>query len=48
MAWSIRFGQIEPKVLITADAYPYGGKSHDCLDRARGWCARSDRSNACR
>ncbi len=31
-----RFGQIEPKVLITADAYPYGGKSHDCLDRARG------------
>ncbi len=31
-----RFGQIEPKVLVTADAYPYGGKSHDCLERVRG------------
>jgi len=26
-----RFGQIEPKVLFTADAYVYGGKTHDCL-----------------
>ncbi len=26
-----RFGQIEPKVLITADAYSYGGKRFDCL-----------------
>ncbi len=26
-----RFGQIEPKVLITADAYNYGGKRFDCL-----------------
>ncbi|WP_374377308.1 acetoacetate--CoA ligase [Dongia sp.] len=28
-----RFGQIEPRVLITADGYWYNGKSHDCLDR---------------
>ena len=26
-----RFGQIEPVVLFTADAYHYNGKSHDCL-----------------
>ncbi|MCE5232027.1 MAG: acetoacetate--CoA ligase [Mizugakiibacter sp.] len=31
-----RFGQIAPKVLFTADAYPYGGKTHDCLDKIRG------------
>ncbi len=29
-----RFGQIEPKVLFTADGYRYGGKSHDSLDTA--------------
>ncbi|MBI2254362.1 MAG: acetoacetate--CoA ligase [Proteobacteria bacterium] len=28
-----RFGQIEPRVLITADGYWYNGKSHDCLER---------------
>ncbi len=28
-----RFGQIEPKVLLTADGYWYGGKSHDSLAR---------------
>lgn len=28
-----RFGQIEPKVLMTADGYWYGGKSHDSLGR---------------
>lgn len=28
-----RFGQIEPTVLITADAYLYAGKVHDCLER---------------
>jgi len=28
-----RFGQVEPKVLFTADAYSYNGKIHDCLDR---------------
>ena len=27
-----RFGQIEPKVLFTADAYFYNGKRFDCLD----------------
>lgn len=26
-----RFGQIEPKVLVAADGYFYGGKSHDCM-----------------
>ena len=30
-----RFGQIEPKVLITADGYFYNGKTHDCLARVR-------------
>jgi acetoacetyl-CoA synthetase len=30
-----RFGQIEPKVLFTVDAYPYGGKTHDCLGKLR-------------
>jgi len=30
-----RFGQIAPKVLFTADAYPYGGKSFDCLGKIR-------------
>jgi acetoacetyl-CoA synthetase len=26
-----RFGQIEPVVLVSVDAYHYGGKTHDCL-----------------
>ncbi|MCX7553790.1 acetoacetate--CoA ligase [Marinicella sp. S1101] len=26
-----RFGQIEPKILFTANAYEYNGKTHDCL-----------------
>lgn len=30
-----RFGQTKPKVLITADAYYYNGKAHDCLSTAR-------------
>ena len=29
-----RFGQIEPRILITTDGYFYNGKSHDCLERA--------------
>jgi len=29
-----RFGQIEPKVLFSADGYRYGGKGHDSLDTA--------------
>jgi acetoacetyl-CoA synthetase len=31
-----RFGQIEPKVLFTADGYFYNGKTHDSLDRISG------------
>ncbi|GAA3925412.1 acetoacetate--CoA ligase [Litoribacillus peritrichatus] len=30
-----RFGQIEPKVLITTDGYYYGGKTLDSLDRVK-------------
>jgi acetoacetyl-CoA synthetase len=29
-----RFGQTEPVVLVFADGYRYGGKVHDCLERA--------------
>jgi acetoacetyl-CoA synthetase len=28
-----RFGQIEPKLLLAAASYSYGGKKFDCLDR---------------
>jgi acetoacetyl-CoA synthetase len=28
-----RFGQIEPKILITCDGYYYSGKTIDCLDK---------------
>ncbi len=28
-----RFGQIEPKALVTVDGYFYGAKSHDCMDK---------------
>ena len=31
-----RFGQIEPKVLFTADGYLYDGKRYDSLERVRG------------
>ena len=31
-----RFGQIEPTVLVAADGYVYGGKTHDCLGASRG------------
>ncbi len=30
-----RFGQIDPKVLITVDGYHYAGKSHDVLGKVR-------------
>jgi acetoacetyl-CoA synthetase len=30
-----RFGQIEPKVLVGADGYVYGGKTHDSLGKLR-------------
>jgi acetoacetyl-CoA synthetase len=29
-----RFGQIEPKIIVTAAAYQYNGKTFDCLDRS--------------
>ncbi|MHB8679864.1 MAG: acetoacetate--CoA ligase, partial [Rudaea sp.] len=35
-----RFGQIAPKVLFTADAYGYGGKRFDCLEKIRGVLAK--------
>ena len=35
-----RFGQIEPKVLISADGYRYGGKVFDCVDRVREMIVR--------
>jgi acetoacetyl-CoA synthetase len=31
-----RFGQIEPKILFTANGYFYGGKKHDSLERISG------------
>jgi acetoacetyl-CoA synthetase len=31
-----RFGQIEPKILFTADGYFYNGKTHSSLDRIAG------------
>ena len=30
-----RFGQIEPCILVTADAYFYAGRTHDCLAKVR-------------
>ncbi len=30
-----RFGQIEPRVFVTADGYPYGGKTFDSMTKAR-------------
>jgi acetoacetyl-CoA synthetase len=35
-----RFGQIEPRVLFTADGYFYGGKTLDSLERAQAVCER--------
>ncbi len=35
-----RFGQITPKVLFTADAYSYNGKTIDSMDRVRGIVAK--------
>jgi acetoacetyl-CoA synthetase len=33
-----RFGQIAPKVLLSADAYYYNGKVNDCLERVAALC----------
>ncbi len=30
-----RFGQVAPKLLVAADGYLYGGRTHDCLERLR-------------
>ncbi len=30
-----RFGQIEPKVLFSVNAYEYNGKTHDCLQKVK-------------
>jgi len=35
-----RFGQIEPKVLISADGYFYNGKRHDSIEKLKGIRAR--------
>jgi len=35
-----RFGQIEPKMLFTADGYSYNGKPIDSLERVRGIVAK--------
>jgi len=37
-----RFGQIEPKVLFTANAYEYNGKVHDCLNKVTEIVAQID------
>jgi hypothetical protein len=37
-----RFGQIQPKVLITADGYLYAGKEFDSLDKVRRLAAAVD------
>ena len=37
-----RFGQIKPKLLITADGYRYNGKQHDSLLKVRQLCERID------
>ena len=46
-----RFGQIEPKILVAADGYSYGGKRHDCSaadrrGRARAAVGAADRSRS--
>jgi len=35
-----RFGQIEPKVLFSADGYLYAGKRFDCLEKLKGIVAQ--------
>jgi acetoacetyl-CoA synthetase len=30
-----RFGQIEPKIMLCANAYRYNGKTHSCLEKAK-------------
>jgi len=37
-----RFGQVKPKMLITANAYFYNGKTHDCLHKVEEIVAELD------
>lgn len=37
-----RFGQIEPKVLFSVNAYEYNGKTHDCLAKVEQIVAQID------
>ena len=37
-----RFGQVKPKILITANAYLYNGKTHDCLAKIKAITAQVD------
>ncbi|WP_417814430.1 acetoacetate--CoA ligase [Thalassospira alkalitolerans] len=37
-----RFGQIEPKIMITVDGYHYNGKSHDIREKVRDVIDRID------
>ncbi|MGK0270696.1 MAG: acetoacetyl-CoA synthetase [Cocleimonas sp.] len=37
-----RFGQVKPKLLITANAYFYNGKTHDCLGKIKTISASID------
>ena len=37
-----RFGQVKPKLLITANAYFYNGKTHDCLEKIQTITANLD------
>ena len=41
-----RFGQIEPRVLVAADGYFYGGKTHDFRAAGRRGAARSCRRSS--
>lgn len=37
-----RFGQIEPKVLVCAASYAFGGRRFDCIEKIAGVAARID------
>ncbi|KAK4529299.1 hypothetical protein CCYA_CCYA01G0156 [Cyanidiococcus yangmingshanensis] len=42
-----RFGQLKPRLLITADAVVYKGKRHDCLEKARVIATRLGAQEQC-
>jgi len=37
-----RFGQIEPKILFSVNAYEYNGKTHDCLNKVEQIVSKID------